>query len=754
MTLQDVVQRIQDSQQQAETNPTSALEKNRTLFLDIIRQDCLYIIPEAEISQDALSQKLFRPYIAPAQDGDPRLFLRIFSHKDLAESFITHQGRNQVCELDGVELIQLAKTYFLHGVYGFLLNDGSVWTALSFPVFLTDFYKEILGDESLARPEFISLIQFINEVRQNYFYHIQAGRPTVRDARTKIQLRFTDRPNDIWTADAGDWIYEDCKIEHLMQASGNSDDTLIYIKTAKCDLKIQPAYLRAALCAAGLAEKHTQPDFDFHTDSIALDYRMQDFDLDRLPLQCQLASLPKPDEPEPELTAEAEPECAEPKHHIDFSGVRCKLTSFVQRFFRKNIPQEKTQPDEDVLDIPSDEKTQDDPTQKQTEPVPKKFQINTKLMVKGFFAAAFLLIFVAVMAQILKPSPREELEEAVSAGNYAEVVTLYDACVDRDPGSREELLQMLSADLQASLDAYAADDITANQLADKISAYEKIETLKTKCDSIYDQASALEQSKMAYNNGLIETSMVERLTDWRDVIPADTGSKAAMAEALESNADFYKNMVFEEVQIMDRGSALSALMLLQSYYPDDKDVAERIKSWQKESADQHISSSVGTPPEGTNSEESWPIAVGDIYVEVGNNGYDLHIEWQNKSGKSISQLLFAVTAFDTDGQPVVSTMTNENGETITYSQYIADASGYGPYENGFVMPDNLYWKNAWVTSKNIDRVQLDGIWIMYQDESSDPWTYIRTDSQENTSESNKSDSQKSFEDLLQTGELN
>lgn len=111
---------------------------------------------------------MFRPYIAPAQEGDPRLFLRVFSHLDLATVFAEQQGHNQVCEIDGVELVQLAKSYFLRGAYGFLLNDGSVWTAIAFPDLLTDFYKEILGDESLGRPEFISLIQFINMVRQNY----------------------------------------------------------------------------------------------------------------------------------------------------------------------------------------------------------------------------------------------------------------------------------------------------------------------------------------------------------------------------------------------------------------------------------------------------------------------------------------------------------------------------------------------------------------------------------------------------------
>ena len=71
MTLKEVAQRIQVSQQQAERDPAGALKKNRDLFLDLIRQDQAFIIPEAVVSQEALEQKLFRPYIAPAQEGDP-----------------------------------------------------------------------------------------------------------------------------------------------------------------------------------------------------------------------------------------------------------------------------------------------------------------------------------------------------------------------------------------------------------------------------------------------------------------------------------------------------------------------------------------------------------------------------------------------------------------------------------------------------------------------------------------------------------
>lgn len=749
MTLKEVAQRIQVSQQQAERDPAGALKKNRDLFLDLIRQDQAFIIPEAVVSQEALEQKLFRPYIAPAQEGDPRLFLRVFSHLDPATVFAEQQGQNQVCEIDGVELVQLAKTYFLRGTYGFLLNDGSAWTAIAFPDLLTEFYKEILGDESLGRPEFISLIQFINMVRQNYAYNIQAGRPAVYDVENRTQARFTDKPNDIWSSE-GDWVYEDCKLEHLMMASGASNDTFIHIKTAKCDMRIQPAYLRAALCAAGMGDRRTQPDLNFHTESIALDYRMQDFDLERFPLQCELAELPRlDDEPEPESPATEDPPKKKEKPKAQMPGF---IALLLAKF--KNLGKEEPQkePAEDVLDVPPEETlTEEKPPEPELEK--KRYNLDPKLMVKLFFGAAFLIILVAVIMQVMKPTPIDDLKEAVEAGNTAAAVELYDECISRDPECREELLQLFAADLQASLDGYAADTVTANQLAEKINNYKTISVLQEKCDAAYLQASALEQSKTNYNKGLVETSMVARLTAWRGVIPEDIGSMTAMKNALETNADLYKGLMFEEIKGMDRGPALSALMLLQSYYPNDKDVVDNIQDWRDQMAAQQIPDSVDGPPAGTGSQEDWPITMGEISVQYNGTGYDLYIPWQNTSGRPMNGPLFAVTALDADGVPVVSTIVKEDGTSFSYSQYVADA-GPGPYEDGFVWPETAYWENVWVTDQRIESVRLDSISINYTDGSDeDPvdWSYTATGEEPETEPEDGTEPWISWEDFLGSG---
>lgn len=749
MTLKEVAQRIQVSQQQAERDPAGALKKNRDLFLDLIRQDQAFIIPEAFVSQEALEQKLFRPYIAPAQEGDPRLFLRVFSHLDPATVFAEQQGQNQVCEIDGVELVQLAKTYFLRGTYGFLLNDGSAWTAIAFPDLLTEFYKEILGDESLGRPEFISLIQFINMVRQNYAYNIQAGRPAVYDVENRTQARFTDKPNDIWSSE-GDWVYEDCKLEHLMMASGASNDTFIHIKTAKCDMRIQPAYLRAALCAAGMGDRRTQPDLNFHTESIALDYRMQDFDLERFPLQCELAELPRlDDEPEPEPPATEEPPKKKEKPKAQMPGFIALLLAKFKNLGKEEPPKE---PAEDVLDVPPEETlTEEKPPEPELEK--KRYNLDPKLMVKLFFGAAFLIILVAVIMQVMKPTPIDDLKEAVEAGNTAAAVELYDECISRDPECREELLQLFAADLQASLDGYAADTVTANQLAEKINNYKTISVLQEKCDAAYLQASDLEQSKTNYNKGLVETSMVARLTAWRGVIIEDIGSMTAMKNALETNADLYKGLMFEEIKGMDRGPALSALMLLQSYYPNDKDVVDNIQDWRDQMAAQQIPDSVDGPPAGTGSQEDWPITMGEISVQYNGTGYDLYIPWQNTSGRPMNGPLFAVTALDADGVPVVSTIVKEDGTSFSYSQYVADA-GPGPYEDGFVWPETAYWENVWVTDQRIESVRLDSISINYTDGSDeDPvdWSYTATGEEPETEPEDGTEPWISWEDFLGSG---
>jgi len=710
VTLKQIIQRIQESQQMASSDPTTALKMNRELFTDLVRQDQVFLVPEAEVSESALEQKLFRPYIGPAQENDPRLFLRIFSHQDVAESFAERLGRNQICKIDGVELMQLAKTYFLRGVYGFLLNDGLAWTALSFPDFLVDCFQCILGDPSLARPEYISLIQFINMVRQNKYYHIQAGHLSVVDAAKPLQVRFMDRPQSIWSNEVGEWLYEDCTIDHLIRASGLNEDAVINIKTTKAELQISPAQLRAALVAAGLAEPGTQFDLDFHTSAIALDYRLEDFDLERLPLQVQLAELPRLDSDSNENEEHADTKPQKKRRFQPFAFLFKKRKSQVKS---PNTEGKSESKEEEVLDLPSQSDDQDrskEGTKKRT----GKKKLSPKMMVYLFFMAAFLIIAAAILMQFFKPVPKDKLEKAIQSNDYVQAVELYNKGMTANPGSQEELLQLLSKSLDDLLAGYAADKVTANQLAEAITTYEKIPAMANKCDTVYTQASALEQSKITYQEGLLETAMSKRLEVWRGVIAADIGSQASIRAALDNNAETYKAFVFAEVDQMEVGEALRYLNILQSYYPNDNEIAKEIKEWLDEvsvpAQKPQPGSGAGVLPGADNHD--WPVVIRDITVSNEEGPYDLFIRWGNVSGQTINRVLFNVTPLSAAGEAIGR----------DYS-----AIAQGPYENGYEMPDTYFWPSAWDgLDQEIAAVRLNSIQVWYnagtQDGDDESWS--------------------------------
>ena len=212
----------------------------------------------------------------------------------------------------------------------------------------------------------------------------------------------------------------------------------------------------------------------------------------------------------------------------------------------------------------------------------------------------------------------------------------------------------------------------------------------------------------------METSIIARLRAWQGVIPEDTGSMNAVQTALTQNADAYKQMGIEETKSMKTAPAIAALTLLQTYYPGDKEVTDAILERKLEDSKpgQDIPSSVDGPLDDTVAEANWPVAVGELSAvynaEAGS--YDLYIPWENISGGEIESICFLVTALDANGQPVVSSGYNEDGEPVEYSQYLANMPS-GPYEAGYQMPDNGYWQSAFTTDQDIASVRLDSVWV-------------------------------------------
>ena len=107
MTLSEITQKISDIQQLAAMDQEAALSQNKALFIALVQQDEAYLIRSP-------SGQLFT---APVQEDDPRLFLRVFSHEEAAQSFAEKEPGREVLPIDGVELMQAAKTCFLRGIW-------------------------------------------------------------------------------------------------------------------------------------------------------------------------------------------------------------------------------------------------------------------------------------------------------------------------------------------------------------------------------------------------------------------------------------------------------------------------------------------------------------------------------------------------------------------------------------------------------------------------------------------------------------
>lgn len=727
MTLTEITRRITEAQRLAEQNPAAAVEQNRALFVDFARQDEFYIVPAAPVSDDMLASKNFRPYAAPAQEGDPRVFLRVFSHEDAAATFAKKSGSGQYVRLDGVELMQIAKFYFMRGDYGFLLNDGLAWAAISFPDFLRGCFTDILGDATLARQEFIDLVQFINMVQQSDKYQMYYTRQIVKDAHDPEKVFFLDQSmRDKFNG--AEFVFEPLNTEKLLQLANTRPDAHLHIRTEKARSQVSPDMLRAAFHSTGLG--HPLPkNYDFHTDSITLDFSIADFEgMNAATQHVQLAELPRPQEEIPDSDA-----AKAKKKPFNGMGLLFALKDLFPKFGRKTTdmsteeepvtsldgvePLEQSGEPAKQAEVPKTAENQSE-NAKSSSGVLKK--ISPKLLIRLFFLAMFAIVAVFIISLLLKKPAVEDIQESIAQSEFTDIANRYNDCVKDDAANKEILLPLMAQDLQAKLSSYAADELPATDLAEAINAYSEIPAMKETCGTVYTKAQALEESKIAYQNGLLETSILSRLEMWRKVIADDTGSQAAMKRNLKQNSEVYKASAFLEVDDMAPKSALSKMFLLQTYYPDDPAVSEKIASLQADAFAQTQQTVPGTTaqpqaPSGAGLENAL-IHINHLTTKtsITTGETDLYISWTNTSGKAIEQIYFTVVPLDVAGNAVATTVDNGDG---LYSKFLAAMdTSMGPFENGYTLPDDSYWKNAW-TNFSISSAHLVEVSISFVGES-------------------------------------
>lgn len=131
MTIEDINAAVSSMQQLAESAPDEAMAKRDALFGMLIKRDEFYIGD-----------------VRPIAEGDPRLFLRVFTHPEFLSA--------DICT--SLELMKRLRSLMLTGdALGIIINDGAAWFALTLAEALGIFLDVV--DAPGNDPDFVEYLE-------------------------------------------------------------------------------------------------------------------------------------------------------------------------------------------------------------------------------------------------------------------------------------------------------------------------------------------------------------------------------------------------------------------------------------------------------------------------------------------------------------------------------------------------------------------------------------------------------------------
>lgn len=248
---------------------------------------------------------------------------------------------------------------------------------------------------------------------------------------------------------------------------------------------------------------------------------------------------------------------------------------------------------------------------------------------------------------------------------------------------------------------YAGGRIDIEDVRKQLKSYQQFSDPQDEFSVYTNRVSQLESSKSAYLSGLArfeQGNYLQGLSDWTLVVPDDCCYQNVM-NSISQNEKVYKAQGLLQCENYKAAGQdekyQKGMELLYRWFPHDGSLIQQ-------------GSDLQTP---VFVDEDYPIMIEDISVSMPNPnmGRDLHIQWTNTSGKTISSITFLTEAVDAFGNPA---KCSRGG----YSLYQAAADG--PFANGEGMEENSYWQSAWYNSV-IENANLLSISICYTDGSSE-----------------------------------
>lgn len=632
-------------------------------------------------------------YIASAGAGDPRMFMRMFTHRSLADNYLENIRDGVVEEISAVESLQLSKFLFLRGVYGLVLNDGDEWVAMSLPDYIATFFDRILQQKASVNQAYVNCISLIAAVQKNSHYqlsYLAIGERAEAIVNGQLCCYIADRENKPSTQEGT------TQVPLTLQALFKFQHRIIVCSHYLNFVLEDYTQLHKLLKAYNIVQQGTGQAVGFYDDPVvwerdSIDYHsVSDISLTYDTCQetaatlCTALVLTGENAKCPETWGDIDGSCE--TKSVSRTGYR-KKESFFKR--KRSVRIEKTQRSNRV-DTTRDERGK----------------------YGGLFGAAIgiltLFMVLSLIGRIVTGMTDRhaivEFRKALSDSAYAQAYKLY----IRD----EEYDGLLEQEINALVSRYAHNRLKTEEVKSALQAIAYFPGQTENLENASAIVARLEESKDAFTRGLQTEDVPSKLSCWIKVIPLDEEHYETVQAEINQNSGVWSAILLKEIgryAYADKEMSCNYVNLGLVMFPQQ----EEFKEWKNRFSDELEQPALS----------EYPISIEEIELRKGaNDTVTIYIKWRNESTKSFRSVDFYFAFLDPDGKRVTY---QRRGEEKSIFQ--GTDSKAAPYEPGFeTTSDTWGWDGVWKGYGNkVEQVKLTCVKVHYLDGAVDIFSLQR-----------------------------
>lgn len=158
------------------TDDLQKLNEARKLFVDILKNEDIYIVASKETTKEELEDGRVKAYIVTEQAGSQKNYLRIFTDNEVANDFarkngaVLEDGREIVIKEKVEEIaVQITDAFMMIGLDGILLEDGVNWITISTEEFLRIAYVDVLDIPNRYDKDFVNTVRAVHDINRRKY---------------------------------------------------------------------------------------------------------------------------------------------------------------------------------------------------------------------------------------------------------------------------------------------------------------------------------------------------------------------------------------------------------------------------------------------------------------------------------------------------------------------------------------------------------------------------------------------------------